>query len=62
MPIERTMRGLEDVTPNYEDGGRVPNPGDVADPQEAAAKAEFEEQRSRAAYEAIAHQAFVQGC
>ena len=45
------MRGLEAVTMNYEDGGRVRNPGDVSDPQGDAAKAEAEERRSAEAYE-----------
>ena len=45
------MRGLEAVTMNYEDGGRVRNPGDVSDPQGDAATAEAEERRSVAAYE-----------
>ena len=50
MPIEKRMRGLEDVTPNYEDGGRVATCGDVSDPQGDAAKAVAEEQRSVEAY------------
>ena len=51
MPVEKTMRGLEDLTPSYEDGGRVRNPGDVSDLQGDAAKARAEEQRSAEAYE-----------
>ena len=34
MPVEKTMRGLEDVTLNYEDSGRVPDPGDRGETQE----------------------------
>ena len=30
MPVEKTMRGLEDLTPCYEDGGRVATCGDVS--------------------------------
>ena len=51
MPVEPTMRGLEDLTPSYEDGGRAATCGDVSDPQGDAAKAEAEERRSAEAYE-----------